>query len=158
MVANVWAKTKHVSTQREQIRSQFVLCVLWFLSLALVYYILVFQFYFCCFYSSLGTQWFISLVHLLLVSILIPCNTIWSFDFVVHSCPGFVIIVLVFLVPHIKSVYLAFFILISIFKVSLWTRASALDVFDVLVCWSHHSYVMCYSKRYLKSAPLVSDF
>ena len=34
-----------------------------------------------------------------------------SFAFVLYACPGFVI-VLVFLVPHIKLVYLAFFILL----------------------------------------------
>ena len=48
---------------------------------------------------------------ILLVSVLVPCNILLSFDFVAYSRPGFVI-VLVFLVPHIMLVYLAFFIVI----------------------------------------------
>ena len=46
----------------------------------------------------------------LLVSVLVPYYILLSFDFVSYACPGFVI-VLVFLVPHMKLVYLAFFIL-----------------------------------------------
>ena len=44
----------------------------------------------------------------LLVSVLVPYYILLSFDFVLNACPGFVIL-LVFLVPHIKLVYLAFF-------------------------------------------------
>ena len=45
---------------------------------------------------------------------------------------------LVFFIPHIELVYLAFFLLFSIFKVSLCTHASVPDVFCVLVRWIHH--------------------
>ena len=72
---------------------------------------------FLLFLLVLGTQWIVSLVPSLLVSVLFPYYILLSFDFVLYSCPGFVI-VLVFLGPHINLVYLAFFILFSIFKVS----------------------------------------
>ena len=45
------------------------------------------------------------------VSVLVPCYILLSFDFVSYSRPGFVIIVLVFLVPLMKLVCLALFIL-----------------------------------------------
>ena len=92
---------------------------------------------FLLFLLVLGTQWFLSLVSRLLVSVLGPYYILLSSDFVLYARPGFVI-VLVFLVPHIKLVYLAIFILFSIIKVSLCTRALVLHVFCILVRWIHH--------------------
>ena len=51
------------------------------------------------------------------ISITCALYILLSFGFVSYSHPSFVILVLVFLVPHIKLVHLAFFILFSIFKV-----------------------------------------
>ena len=92
---------------------------------------------FLLFLLVLGTRWFLSIVSRLLVSVLVPYYILLSSDFVLYARPGF-LIVLVFLVPHIKLVYLAFFILFSIIKVSLCTRALVLDVFCILVRWIHH--------------------
>ena len=79
---------------------------LWFLSLSLVHFILVLVL-FLLFLLVLGTQLILSLVPRLLVSVLVLYYILLSFGFVLYACPGFVI-VLVFLVPHIKLVYLAF--------------------------------------------------
>ena len=50
-----------------------------------------------------GTQLFLPRVLLWLVSGLIHCYNLLSFDFVSYSRPGFEIIVLVSLVPHING-------------------------------------------------------
>ena len=54
----------------------------------------------------------------MLVSVLVAYYILLSFDFVLYAYPGF-IIVLVFLVPHIKLVYLDFFIQIEKLKNSI---------------------------------------
>ena len=92
-----------------------VFSALWFLSLVLVHFILVIWFCSCCFYSSLVHS---DCYHLcpppplfvvVVVVVVVPCYILLSFDFVSCSSPGFIIIVLVFPVPHIKLVYLFFF-------------------------------------------------
>ena len=77
---------------------------------------------FLLFLLVLGTQWILSLVPRLLVSVLVPYYILLSFVFLLYACTGFVI-VLVFLVPHIKLVYLAFFIQLRVmihFRCKIW--------------------------------------
>ena len=88
---------------------------------------------------NVGNFCFVTTVFMFLVRCdFITCSKCWSFGFVlaVFTCPW--IVLLVFFVPHIKLVYLAFFLLFSIFKVSPCTCALVIDVFCVLVRWIHH--------------------
>ena len=55
-------------------------------------------------------------MYFLLVSVLVPCNILLSFDSVLtFKRPVFVTSVLVFLFPYIKLVYLAFFMVFLLF-------------------------------------------
>ena len=113
-----------------------VLSALWSLSLALIVGHLVLL---KLFFPVLGVQWFLSLVHFFLFLFWFPAISVafWHCS-LLTSCFLTTTIVLVFFVPHVKLVYLALFLLLSIFKVSFCTRALVLDVFCFLSRWIHH--------------------
>ena len=89
---------------------------------------------FLLFLLVLGAQRILSLVPCLLVSVLVPYYILLSFDYILYACPGFVI-TLVFLVPHIKLVYLAFFILLGVVNQSQCRMDKPLYRYEHFQAW-----------------------